>query len=145
MERLTQKNERNTAYFYPECYKKCEGAGTSAKCDKCEVSLNVCNKLGNYEDAEGDGLLLKLLCKVGDTVYFPEEKYNFVFPVKISQIIISDLGNGKYSTQYNGCFFNGNNEPETEFEFDSKDFGKIVFLVQEEAEQELKEMEKMKH
>lgn len=80
-------------------------------------------------------------CKVGDIVYYPYADFNFVFPVTISQIIISDLGEGRYCTQYNGCFFNEYGDPEKDFEFDTKDFGKDVFLEKEVAEKALKEME----
>lgn len=31
----------------------------------------ILDKLGKYEDEEEQGLLLKLPCKVGDTLYFP--------------------------------------------------------------------------
>lgn len=77
------------------------------------------------------------LCNVGDTVYFPDKEINFVFPVKISQIVISDLGDGKQSVQYNGCFFNCDGDPSMEFEFDNEDFCKIVFFSKEEAVQQL--------
>lgn len=79
-------------------------------------------------------------CKVGDIIYYPYEDFNFVFPVTISQIIISDLGEGRYCVQYNGCFFNGYGDPEKDFEFDTEDFGKDVFLTKSEAETALKEM-----
>lgn len=84
-------------------------------------------------------------CKVGDVVYYPYEDFNFVFPVTISQIIISDLGEGRYCAQYNGCFFNDYGDPEKDFEFDTKDFGKDVFLTKEAAEKALKEMEDRKN
>ena len=37
-------------------------------CDTCEVKM-LFNRLKEYEDAEEQGLLLRLPCKVGDTVY----------------------------------------------------------------------------
>lgn len=84
-------------------------------------------------------------CKVGDIIYYPCKDFNFVFPVTISQIIISDLGEGRYCIQYNGCFFNGYGDPEKDFEFDTEDFRKIVFLTKEAAEKALKEMEDRKN
>lgn len=80
-------------------------------------------------------------CKVGDIIYFPDKEINYVFPIAIAQIIISDLGEGKFCVQYNGCFFNGYGDPEKDFEFDAEDFGKDVFLTKEAAEKALKEME----
>ena len=68
MERLTDKNDVGS-YFYPKCFEKCDGLGASSKCDNCEIMTSVCEKLGKYEDLEEQGLLLRLPCKVGDTVY----------------------------------------------------------------------------
>ncbi len=84
-------------------------------------------------------------CKVGDIIYYPCKDFNFVFPVTISQIIISDLGEGRYCIQYNGCFFNGYGDPEKDFEFDTEDFRKDVFPTKEAAEKALKEMEDRKN
>lgn len=84
-------------------------------------------------------------CKVGDIIYYPCKEFNFIFPVTVSQIIISDLGEGRYCVQYNGCFFNGYGDQEKDFEFDAEDFGKEVFLTKEAAEKALKEMEDRKN
>lgn len=84
-------------------------------------------------------------CKVGDIIYFPDKEINYIFPITIAQIIISDLGEGKFCVQYNGCFFNGYGDPEKDFEFDAEDFGKDVFLAKEAAERALKEMEDRKN
>lgn len=84
-------------------------------------------------------------CKVGDIIYFPDKEINYIFPITIAQIIISDLGEGKFCVQYNGCFFNGYGDPEKDFEFDAEDFGKTVFLTKEAAEKALKEMEDRKN
>jgi hypothetical protein len=50
MERLTQKNEAG-GYYYPECFRedKCGGMGTE-KCETCDFSEKICQKLGQYED-----------------------------------------------------------------------------------------------
>ena len=100
-------------------------------------ALQITTKLADYEDAEEQGLLLRLLCKVGDTVYYPVKDFKYVYPVKIEQIIISNLGDGRFCTQYNGIFYDGNGDPDQEFEFDEDDFEKNVFLSQAEAEQAL--------
>ena len=68
MERLTKKNDGGD-YYYPKCFEKCNGLGASSKCDNCEIMTSVCEKLGEFEDLEEQGLLLRLPCKVGDTVY----------------------------------------------------------------------------
>lgn len=69
MERLTEMNENKTVHFYPECFEKCGGVGYSKKCDSCDLLDRVCDKLGEYEDLEEQGKLLKLPCAVGDRIY----------------------------------------------------------------------------
>lgn len=69
MERLTKINEHGTAHFYPQCFEKCEGTGYSRKCDNCNLLDRVCDKLGEYEDLEEQGKLLKLPAPIGSLVY----------------------------------------------------------------------------
>lgn len=49
MERLTARNERGDAY-YPECYERCYGEGSSEKCDDCDYDGKICETLTDYED-----------------------------------------------------------------------------------------------
>ncbi len=76
MERLTKRNEDDTAYYYPNCFKECDGVGYSSKCDTCSLQDKVCEKLGRYEDLEEQGLLPKLPCGYGTTVYVIPTKEN---------------------------------------------------------------------
>ena len=69
MERLTKRNETDTAYYYPACFGECYDLGSRPECDQCDFSYSVCEKLGEYEDLEEQGKLLKLPCAVGDTVW----------------------------------------------------------------------------
>lgn len=71
-------------------------------------------KLKEYEDAEEQGLLLKLPCKDGDSIYSVIEDGLTIVELKFSLDF--------YTRRKN-------------------DFGKTIFLTQEEAEQKLKEME----
>ena len=54
MERLTDRNADGN-YFYPKCFEKCDGLGASRKCDNCEITTSICEKLGKYEDLEEQG------------------------------------------------------------------------------------------
>lgn len=49
---------------------------------------DIINKLAEYEDLEEQGLLLRLPCKVGDMLYYPEKEFNIVIPVRLNEIII---------------------------------------------------------
>ena len=66
MERLTERNEADTAYYYPNCFDKCDGLGYSSKCNKCDFTYEICEKLGEYEDAEEQGLFIKIPCHCKD-------------------------------------------------------------------------------
>ena len=54
MDRLTKNNREDNKgdYYYPECFERCDGLGTSEKCDECDFCYAVCEKLGKYEDME---------------------------------------------------------------------------------------------
>ena len=82
-------------------------------------------KLGEYEDLEEQGLLLRLPCKVGDTIYYIED--NKVNKFVVYSFDIRQLQ--QFVCNYDGIRLN------------FKNFGKTVFLTKEEAEQKLKEME----
>ena len=100
----------------------------------------LARKLAEYEDLEEQGLLLRVLCKVGDTLYYPSGYFNIVIPIRLNEIVMSFVGLDTYSFQYNCCSFDACGDVYEEYEFDLNDFGKTVFLTQEEAEQKLKEM-----
>lgn len=105
--------------------------------------ISAAEKLADYEDAEEQGLLLRLPCKVGDTVYCMFSRYN------------KCTHNNKEFDEYDcqGC---QQDECDSKIEkyiqdmraysldwivTNLKNFGKTVFLTREEAEAKLKEME----
>lgn len=67
-ERLTKRDEHGFAH-YPYCFEKCDGDGTGIRCQTCDFEEKICDKLAEYEDLEEQGLLLKLPCSFGTTVY----------------------------------------------------------------------------
>lgn len=82
------------------------------------------NRLAAYEDAEEQGLLVVLPCKVGDTIWYAPkycEEPESGYVEEISTI------NG-----YTIIAFYI--DPDTHMEAEIKDFGKTVFLTREEAE-----------
>ena len=135
MERLTKKNDSG-GYYYPKCFEKCNGFGASSKCDNCEIMTSICEKLGEFEDLEEQGLLLRLPCNIGDTIY--EVSYeNREFVIKehiVKEFIYRTYRFPRieiYCENENGFLVCNN-------------IGKLdecLFLTQAEAEQKLKEME----
>lgn len=139
MERLTDKNVVGN-YFYPKCFKKCDGLGASSKCDNCEITTSICEKLGKYEDLEEQGRLVILPCKVGDTVYCIFNRY--------TRCTFSNEEFDEYNCQ--GCEYECDSKKENYVQdmkaysldwivTNLKNFGKTVFLTKSEAEAKLKE------
>lgn len=87
-----------------------------------------------YKDAEEQGLLLRLPCKVGDTVYhtvIPPGKLEVLpFEVRKIKILISENGSCAIDLVHDSCS-----------SLRGDIFGERVFLSKEEAEQSLKKFE----
>jgi hypothetical protein len=101
---------------------------------------NLRETLKKYEDLEEQGRIVKLPCKVGDMLYYPEKLFDIVVPVRLNEIIISFLGIDTYSYQYNCCSFDECGDVYEEYDFDTNDFGKSIFLTKAEAEAKLEEL-----
>lgn len=84
-----------------------------------------------WRNAEEQGLLVRLPCKVGDTVYVPTSV--LVSEFKITAIFCDIHGTYFYWLFYCGIY-------ERTSGFSERDIGKTVFLTREEAEKELEEM-----
>jgi len=95
-------------------------------------------RLKEYEDAEEQGRLVKLPCKVGDIVYEVNEMRNYV-----SEFVITSITIYLHSVQYNWKLVNGIYKNSVGF----ADFhiGKTVFLTKSEAEVKLAELRGMKN
>lgn len=115
MERLT---EMNPSWIDDELWERaCE--------PDCEEIDAVYRKLKEYEDAEEQGLLLRLPCKVGDKAYIIVGKD--ISKQTIQRVTIGSDKILEFCTKKRG--------------FAISDIGKKVFLTREEAEAKLKEME----
>lgn len=101
---------------------------------------NLRETLKKYEDLEEQSRFIKLPCKVGDMLYYPEKVFDIVVPVRLNEIIISFLGIDTYSYQYNCCSFDECGDVYEEYDFDTNDFGKSIFLTKAEAEAKLEEL-----
>lgn len=107
------------------------------KSDSSESNLTeILEKLGKYEDAEEQGLLLRLPCKVGDTIYevsYENRKY-IIREHVVNQFVYISYREPRieiYCERENGFLL-------------SSITGKLdegLFLTREEAEAKLAEME----
>lgn len=92
-------------------------------------------KLATYEDLEEQGLLVRLPCKVGDTVYVPTR--NFVSELRITLVSVDT----NEMAMYFSWLLNSGIYPNLDG-FHGYELGKTVFLTREEAEKKLEEMKK---
>lgn len=88
-------------------------------------------KLATYEDLEEQGLLVRLPCKVGDTVYVPTR--NFISELRIIMISV-DMHGIYFGWKLNSGIYSNLDG------FSINKLGKTVFLTREEAEKKLEEL-----
>lgn len=94
-------------------------------------------KLATYEDLEEQGLLVRLPCKVGDTVY----RVNAGAKQPIIPMTVSEIHFLCYKNERAVRFDAIGKEDMGESCYRLEDIGKIVFLTREEAEKKLEEIQ----
>lgn len=119
MNRLTTPN----SHYCDDCgYKPSEFCA-------CNIEIAMYEKLKQYEDAEEQGQLVMLPCKVGDTVYFLQRCLDSYTFVNCGDIIAFHV----YSS-YITVEVNDHDAFNPFVTLDVSAFGKTVFLTREEAE-----------
>lgn len=124
MERLTEDSVTGETYI-KQCASSCPYDGDFCGTDECPVLNAVADKLGEYERAEEQGLLVRLPCKVGDLVFIIDGENICRRKVKSIKILSTAI---EIST--------------SDIIFHKESFGETVFLTREEAEKKLEEMKK---
>ena len=146
--------ERLTEYMgNGENYESINPIDTPYEYGKANLQALI-NKLAAYEDAEEQGLLLRLPCKVGDAVYLIDKDENNRLQVyegkwrRVSLVQTSKNSSfelcGEISYDIHDYFYNDGRTMEQGMYVgqESTRIGKVVFLTREEAEAKLKEMGK---
>ena len=131
MERLTYRDEEGEAHLH--CYQMDadahENCNTVYEVDKCRRYVAF-RKLADYEDAEEQGLLLRLPCKVGDNIYI-------IKPYGIEEASIAGISEADDID----CFcFEIYIDPDCHEIIALEEFNDTWFLTKEEAEAKLKEL-----
>lgn len=142
MERLTQKAPDLEMVWFKDKERLFEPCKMSAHQSRLAIA-----KLAAYEQAEEQGLLLRLPCKVGDTVYVVTSPFNVFDDIEYDENMKDEVYEGYVSSvsfyesgeQYRIYAKVTNNFIGAYFR--ECDFGKTVFLTREEAEAKLAEME----
>ena len=127
--RLTSK-DKNGFYHYNCTKKEKKDCCLWESCGECYGS-KVLRKLGEIEDDLESGKIIRLPCKVGDTVYevFKDHIPPFIKETKIKKIVVT--GKGLRLRLSRNSFY----------ETAISSLGKTVFLTREEAEAKLKELQ----
>lgn len=89
------------------------------------------SRLVELAEADKDGRVVVLPCKVGDTVFARlDNKSKYVCECKVKQIVVGNIGFVTFAPI---------GAPEREYDVALRGFGKTVFLTREEAERALME------
>lgn len=129
MERLTEDSVTGETYI-KQCASSCPYDGDFCGTDECPVLNAVADKLGEYEQAEEQGLLARLPCKLNGTLY----SINYSNKTIVENTVI------KISMNDHVKRFNCIDDNLRERIFFSYRIGETVFLTREEAEKKLEEM-----
>lgn len=112
-----------------------------ANCMKCaeqhEKLAELLEELKSYKEAEEQGLLVRLPCKVGDTVY----RVNAGAKQPIIPMTVSEIHFLCYKNERAVRFDAIGKEDMGESCYRLEDIGRIVFLTREEAEKKLEEIQ----
>lgn len=98
--------------------------------------ISAAQKLCDYEDLEEQGLLVRLPCKIGDTVY----RVNAGAKRPIIPMTVSEIHFLCYKNERAVRFDAIGKEDMGESCYRLEDIGRIVFLTREEAEKKLEEL-----
>ena len=141
MERLTKRSKNSDMVWF----KDAENGNISL--EPCELTAHhnrmMLDKLAAYEDAEEQGLLLRLPCKVGDTVWQmmfsgmnrKEKKPLYgIYEATVTEVSVDFYRNLLISTITNDT-------KKCKNKVTISAIGETIFLDREEAEAKLKEME----
>lgn len=144
MERLTKRlGNKETVVFTQGKYEETIPA---------EMTVNetriVLKKLCDYEDLEEQGLLVRLPCKVGDTVWvvtspinvFGYDEYDGDAEYEVYESFLSSVSYYASGEQFR-IYAKVTNSFIVAY-FRECDFGESIFLTREEAENKLEEMKK---
>ena len=118
--RLTSSDISHRPYAN-ECY-KCR----HKECNRCNLDSEVWERLAEYEDDFESGKIVRLPCKVGDTIYVIRK--DCIEEKTVRRIHIGR--NGWYAVYYGTTIWDSDDR-----------LGKAWFFTREEAEKRLKELQ----
>ena len=146
MERLTERTA--DGILVKENYEKeslktlysCYGEKSNSHYSNCEEGYCAMEKLADYEDLEEHGRLIKLPCKVGDTVWDNDFGRPCAYTITAFSFGECEEYICKPVTTKEVVFYYENSSGSITGSFAESAIGKSVFLNKSEAEAKLKEL-----
>ena len=148
MERLTYVTEDGEILFHPEDLPEDEGMTVKelAENRRWKTLDQIAEKLTNMEQMEEQGLLVRLPCKVGDTVWvvtspinvFDYNEYDGDAEYEVYESFLSSVFYYTSGEQFR-IYAKVTNSFIAAY-FRECDFGESIFLTREEAEKKLEEL-----
>ena len=146
MERLTERTA--DGILVKENYEKeslktlysCYGEKPNSHYSNCEEGYCAMEKLADYEDAEEQGRLINLPCKVGDTVWDNDFGRPCAYTITAFSFGECEEYICKPVTTKEVVFYYENSSGSITGSFAESAIGKSVFLNKSEAEAKLKEL-----
>ena len=142
MERLTYVTEDGEILFHPEDLPEDEGMTVKelAENRRWKTLDQIVEKLTNMEQMEEHGFLVRLPCKVGDTVWDIDTGYPEPYKITAFSYGCHDLVG--FGCDDDITFYYTSCRRQTAGAFLLSEIGKTVFLTCEKAEKKLEEMKK---
>ena len=136
MERLTERSESSDMVWFKD------RENGNMLFEPCEMTAHhrrmAIDKLATYEDAEEQGLLLRLPCRMGDTLYRVNKGAKEpVIMMRVIQLYIKQFHKDRTVMRIDTI----NDADMGESCYLPCDIGERIFLTRAEAEAKLKEME----
>ena len=138
MERLTYVTEAGEVLFCPEDLPEDEGMTIIqlAKDGRYKELVEIAERLANREQAEEQGRLLRLPCKLGDPLYrIIVGSKDPVIMMRVIQIFVKQFYPNKTAVRIDAI----NDDDMDEICYLLSDIGKRAFFTREEAEAKLKD------
>lgn len=138
MERLTIRSKNSDMIWFKD------SENGNARLEPCEMTSHHSRmalvKLATYEDSEEQGSLIKLPCKVGDTVWDNDYGRPCVYTITAFSFGECEGYIDEPVATKEVVFYYANSSGSITGSFAESEIGKTVFLTKSEAEAKLKEL-----
>lgn len=140
MERLTNRNYGEISHTGRIIPYRTHCIGCITKDCDCGIVEDMVKKLVEYENLEEQGRLIKLPCKVGDTVWDNDYGRPCAYTITAFSFGECEEYTCEPATTKEAVFYYANSSGSITGSFAESEIGKTVFFTKSEAEAKLKEL-----